>query len=193
MALQIRPGGGVVFTDCRLFRAGVIECSGFELGLSAVADKRKWFNTYYSAAALSDEPFLKAFEGLPVILGHLNEVEARHIEGKSSAARFDGEWVVADLTMTTNAIAKEIFVHHVVDLSVSINGDPVAWNGTTTAAGIEQHFEYSWVNLVPVHIALLNVGRVEGAALNFDPDAKVDLDSIEKRFQRVRKVAMRCA
>lgn len=161
-----KSNGHVVFTNCRLFRAGVIECSGFELELPA-ADKRKWFNTYYSAAALSDIRFLKAFDGLPIILGHMNETEERHREGFASAARFDGEWVIADLMLTTAAIAKEVFAYGVTDLSASINGEPRTLNGAIDEEGVKTPFEYSWEDLVPVHIALVNVGRVPGAELNW--------------------------
>ncbi|RZF31337.1 DUF2213 domain-containing protein [Paraburkholderia sp. UYCP14C] len=166
MGMQIRPDGNVVITDCRLFRAGVLYATGFELGLQG-ADERKTFNTYCPPHLLSDERFLKKLERLPVILGHLNCVEARHYEGTTSAARFDGEWVIADLTINTVAVLTEIFVHRVTDLSLASQDSHEAWpGGSVFDRGLERDFEYLVTAIKPTHIAIVPIGRVEGARLN---------------------------
>ncbi|RKT25469.1 uncharacterized protein DUF2213 [Paraburkholderia sp. RAU2J] len=163
--------GNVVFTNCRLFRAGIMPAFGREIGRPS-EDAYQMFNVYYPPQEVGRVEFLDGIENLPLIAGHRNVIEPHHIEGRVSNARFDGEWVIADVTVETRALLEEITKFKVTGLSLASTGTTHDMEASVVDRGVETDFQYYQTALRATHLGLVDLGRVRGAMLSWRDQLK---------------------
>ncbi|PPK42217.1 uncharacterized protein DUF2213 [Trinickia symbiotica] len=120
-------------------------------------------NTFYPADELARAEFLETLEGLPLLVTH----EGMSKQGFTSNGAFDGEWVRADVTVSGIEALAKVFAEGMVQVSLATKGKFVRKQLWAIDRGYQEICDGHSFDLRAVHLAIVPLGRVQGARLDF--------------------------
>jgi uncharacterized protein len=145
--------------DCRISKANVCPYMGKEIPNSKALglDETRIYDLYRDAQHL--EAAVPGFEGIPLMITHVSstagDVNKDKIVGAVHNVRWQKPYVIADLTVWDQEGIDAIESEKQRELSPGYNYKPVMTNGVLDG----KPYDGSMTDIVPNHLALVDVGR----------------------------------